>query len=138
MVERMNGGRTYQQNMLLGCGLAGLIVAVSLIMAVVLIARQELQAVRYPGGAAIATYTNYTVQRSYIRLDNAYYTSDPLPEIRNWYTRQLKLRTVEEDEECVSLEGSTKRMALQGYTTVSICAASTGQTIFITRAISPR
>jgi hypothetical protein len=135
----MNGqNRVYNQNMLLGCGLAMLIVVASTIILLVLAANRELQAMRYPGAGAIALHTNYTIQRRYMRLDNAYYTSDPLAEIRNWYTRHFNLRIVEEDGECVSLEVSTKRVAIQRYTTVSICAAPTGQTIFITRAISPR
>ena len=131
--------KAYNQKVLLGCGalflLASLFFGVSLGTAV----HNNRQLGRYPGAIPIVDHSNYSALPAEFRWDNSYRTSDPFPDVYEWYSINFELGTEARAlGECILLEGSQKQLAWRQYTSVFLCDTPRERLIYITRSISLR
>ena len=129
--------RRKNPTLLLGCGLIVLGVILGLAAVVGLLVRQERDASRYPGAVQISSHSNYRALPRQFRWDDSYRTSDPFPEVYNWYSVGMDLGPERRaNGGCILLEGLKNRLRVERYTSVLLCDTPRGRMIFITRSVS--
>lgn len=134
-----DSARTYNRNILFGCGALALLIAVVLVGVVGLVAWQDRQAARYPGSLPIASHSIYRGLPNEYRWDDTYLTTDNFTTVYNWYSVNFDLGAeARAMEKCTTLEGSHPQLVLNRYVTVSVCSTPDGQLIFVSRTTSLR
>lgn len=97
--------------------------------------------VRYPGAQrqAAAQFQLRFQPTGNLSQQSAYQTSDDLPQVMGWYTRQLGLdHDTPQGDECVTMTRVSARLFFQRALTVTLCAHPTRTLIFIHRSLAVR
>jgi hypothetical protein len=129
-----NKYQPYNQKWLAGCGVAGLCVILLITGMLLVIFNQDREAARYPDAIRVSDHTNYAGLPRQFRWDNAYRTTDPFPQVYNWYSTKFDLGAENRaNGRCIILEGAHQTPLSNRTTTVSLCNTAEGQLIFISR-----
>lgn len=130
--------RAYDRRWLIGCGLPGLVITVGLLAVLIWIIRFDFEAVAYPNAVPVPGWPKTTTRQRFWQYEASYVTSDPLDEVRAWYTSSLKENSYLyglSDDRCVLMLKKNEQLVVNYETTVVICDNPQGQHIFVVRGL---
>ncbi|MEM7031354.1 MAG: hypothetical protein AAF629_17465 [Chloroflexota bacterium] len=137
--ESQQSKRAIRQIVGWGCGLTIILGIVSLAIVTVVLLEQERETARYPGSIQVAQHSNYNALPREFRWDDSYRTSDPFPQVYNWYSSNFNLGPeARANGNCIMLYNSEKQMLVERYTGVMLCDTVKGRMIFVTRSMTFR
>lgn len=126
--------KSYNQRVLLGCGLLLIIFFFAVAYGLVVLVQQDRALVRYPGSTPLASHSNYaSLPRTY-RWDDTFRTQDDFTAVYNWYSLKFNMGAESRaNGSCILLESNDHFPRGQRFMSVFICGTAKGQLVFVSR-----
>ena len=101
---------------------------------------QYTRAADYPGAVLVADHTIYKgVPHIFMRRDTSYRTTDPFPNVYNWYSSAFDLGPeTRAQSSCILMAKATTWLAIERQTSVMICDTPSGRMVFVMRSVGFR
>lgn len=101
---------------------------------------QYARAADYPGATLVGDQTIYKyVPHIVMRRDSSYRTTDPFPEVYNWYSNQFSLGPETwAQSACIQMAKATTWAVIERQTSVMVCDTSNGRMVFVMRSVGLR
>lgn len=124
----------YNQNVLLGCGLAAfaaLLLLGALIVAAIYIDRQ---AAHFPGAQLLSSHNNYSRLPYQFRWDDTYLIEEDFRTVYGWYSLRFDLGAESEaNGRCVYSENIDSTFIIDRYIGLLVCDTPKGTMAFVNR-----
>ena len=98
------------------------------------------QAGNFPGATLVADHTIYKgVPHIFMRRDTSYRTTDPFPNVYNWYSSAFDLGPeTRAQSSCILMAKATTWLAIERQTSVMVCDTPSGRMVFVMRSVGLR